>query len=373
MPYYQRQQLDAIQVHFIIGSNRSGTTLLTTILNAHPAVVSTPEARLTLTFYSTYAHRQPIPAQFATDLADYTRLSILRRVSEQEGTQQLIGKLDEDVFLHFDSDRLVDLDYAALNKLLLLNMIVPNKDYTSVNTIVDKNPSYTFQVAALLRLFPHAKFVVAMRDYRAIVLSHKESAATALVMKKEQSKKSLKDIIVNSYKWDMYNKEILRLQKKYPNNILIVSYENIVQQTTATIQQACDFLHITYDAKLVSPHQRLTPQVTTATTDQRDQKRITDLVRPINDSRLKAWETKLHPNEIYLAEMLCANTGKQLGYQPTIPISWWQKIRFYLQYAPILLWLNVVRTSVSRYHYYLPISWRLAGLKWWQGQPKNDL
>lgn len=363
MPYYTREQLDQTNLHFIIGSNRSGTTLLTTILNAHPQVLSTPESRLTLTFYPPYAHQNPISEQFITDLADYTQLSIFNRVKSQQGTQQLIGDLDKEVFLSFDAQQLAKLNYAALSKLLLLNILLPNKDYSGINTIVDKNPGYTFYVERLMKLYPNAKFIVAMRDYRAIVLSHKESIATALVLANRKKKDKLSSSIINAYKWNMYNREVLRLQKLYSDKLLVVSYENMVQQTETTVRQACQFLGVPFLPSMLSPHQRLTPQTPTESTDQRDQKRATDLARPINTNRLAAWETKLSATEISAAEILCAQTGKQFGYQPTQNISLGQRLLFYLRHAYTLLWLGVVRSGISHYHFYLPIKWRLLGLK----------
>lgn len=371
MPYYSRQQLDQTKLHFIIGSNRSGTTLLTTILNAHPNVLSTPESRLTLTFYPPYAHQNPISEQFIADLATYTQLSIYNRVKAQQGTQQLIGDLDKDVFLKFDAQQLAQLNYAALSKLLLLNILLPNKNYTNIDTIVDKNPGYTFYVERLMKLFPDAKFIVAMRDYRAIVLSHKESIATALVMANRKKKDKLSSSIINAYKWNMYNREVLSLQKLYPDKLLVVSYENMVQQTEVTVRKTCDFLGIPFLPTMLSPHQRLAPQVPTEASDQRDQKRAADLARPINTTRLEAWKTKLSATEIEAAEILCAQTGKQFGYQPTQKSSFMQQLAFYLRHAYTLLWLGVVRSSISHYHFYLPIKWRLMGLKFINRNKKN--
>ena len=121
-----------------------------------------------------------------------------------------------------------------------------------------------------MKLYPNAKFIVAMRDYRAIVLSHKESIATALVLANRKKKDKLSSSIINAYKWNMYNREVLRLQKLYPDKLLVVSYENMVQQTETTVRQACQFWGIPFLPSMLSPHQRLTPQTPTESTDQRE-------------------------------------------------------------------------------------------------------
>ncbi len=77
--YIDINELATKEVHFIIGSGRSGTTLLITILNANPTVLAAPEVRLCMAFYQKYAHQNPVSATFAHDLANYINLVIGRK------------------------------------------------------------------------------------------------------------------------------------------------------------------------------------------------------------------------------------------------------------------------------------------------------
>ncbi len=76
MPYYSPEHLQSLSVNFIIGSGRSGTTLMTTVFNANPTVLAAPEVRLCMAFYQKYAHQNPVSATFAQDLAKYTNLFV---------------------------------------------------------------------------------------------------------------------------------------------------------------------------------------------------------------------------------------------------------------------------------------------------------
>lgn len=67
------EQLDNTSVHFVIGAGRSGTTILTMILNAHPEVSCTPEVKQVMTFYKDYAHQNPVSEQYITDFEKYQK------------------------------------------------------------------------------------------------------------------------------------------------------------------------------------------------------------------------------------------------------------------------------------------------------------
>lgn len=83
MPYYSSEHLQSLSVNFIIGSGRSGTTLMTTVFNANPTVLAAPEVRLCMAFYQKYAHQNPVSATFAQDLAKYTNLFINNKKKDE--------------------------------------------------------------------------------------------------------------------------------------------------------------------------------------------------------------------------------------------------------------------------------------------------
>lgn len=355
MPYFSPQQLQDIAVHFIIGSPRSGTTLLTSVLNASTRVLSTPEVRFTMAFYRPYSTQNPIKAPFAQHFTAYTNV-LFDRIKRNKKAQLQLTNFDEEVYLHFDAQKLNELNYANLCKLLLLNIKLPNKDNTTVQTIVDKNPDYTFYVEGLMKVFPDAKFVVALRDYRATVLSQKESI--------EQNT----DLLQHAYLWNKMQLEVYRLLQLYPERLLAVKYEDTVQQTEATIRQVCTFLGVVFTPDMLNPQHKISVQLDQTDISEREKKKIGDLQKPINTSRLEAWKTRLSTPELQLIETLCSNTGKLFGYQPTQNISSNSQLKLYLSRPLRLLRMAVSFRLLNKYYFYLPFSCRMwliknAGLK----------
>ncbi|MBK9460431.1 MAG: hypothetical protein IPN94_13620 [Sphingobacteriales bacterium] len=76
---------------------------------------------------------------------------------------------------------------------------------------------------------------------------------------------------------------------------------------------------------------------------ERDKKKIGDLIKPINTSRLEIWKQRLNPNEITLIEHFCAKTGQKFGYQPTLQISASTHLKLNLRYLfPDDIYTNII-------------------------------
>ncbi len=48
------------------------------------------------------------------------------------------------------------------------------------------------------------------------------------------------------YKWIEYYNNIHELKEKYPNNVIIIFYENLINDTEDELHKICDFCNISY-------------------------------------------------------------------------------------------------------------------------------
>lgn len=119
------------------GHPRSGTTLLEQVLDSHPDIISAEETEIFLDeVYQPLACKHPPNSLMVPVL---------------EGAQV------EDI------DRVRDIYFRSMQSCLARPI--------AGRMLIDKNPSYTFMVPALARIFPEIKFLIALRDPRDVVMS----------------------------------------------------------------------------------------------------------------------------------------------------------------------------------------------------------
>ncbi|MGH9593247.1 MAG: sulfotransferase, partial [Bryobacteraceae bacterium] len=119
------------------GHPRSGTTLLEQVLDAHPDIISSEETEI---FYQdAYG---PLLRGHPDDTAMFAALATATPAQLQQARQ----------------------NYFRATELSLGKPIAGR-------LLIDKNPSYTFLIPALARIFPEIKLLIALRDPRDVVLS----------------------------------------------------------------------------------------------------------------------------------------------------------------------------------------------------------
>ena len=136
--------LESKEFLFIIGSPRSGTTMLQILLGNHPQVATTVE----LTLFSRYLG----PWLQTWD-------DEVRNLREKQWQQGLPFVLDEAEFLG------VARGFAGQ----IYAKVLANKP--AATHLLDKHPGYSLHVAAIKRLLPKARFLHVIRDGRDVGLS----------------------------------------------------------------------------------------------------------------------------------------------------------------------------------------------------------
>lgn len=123
-------------IALLVGCPRSGTTLLERVLDAHPRVISASETVIFSSLWSTHLRSSPSVVSSAQAILQLT-------------TGQWQALRDR-----YFADMEDSLEQPLTDRLLL-----------------DKNPSHLTRLPSLLRIFPEAKILMALRDPRAIAWS----------------------------------------------------------------------------------------------------------------------------------------------------------------------------------------------------------
>lgn len=337
------------QLHFIIGMGRSGTTILSKLLNRYSEIHALPEINFFTFFFRYYSTKQHFTTTdielFFKQIEYYvaTHYTPIWQIQLPEAKQSVINELAKNP----------QLDYVTICKLIFKQIQVVGVDKSQANILLHKSPITTLFANKIISRFPQTKFIWIVRDYRASLLSLKQSI---------HSKSS--NIAYNATRWNSYNQRALELFKKYPNNVLLIKYEDLVCEPTTVFQNIEQFLGITNQYEKTNFEEIQLEKIMHLPLSEKQKERYlkkhTDLQKPLNTSRVSVWKEQLSLQEIEIAECICNTLGSELHYMPTTSITnYLKKISFskpiikakwdickeyILFYLPVKLKLNRLKT-----------------------------
>ncbi|MFZ9582149.1 MAG: sulfotransferase [Crocinitomicaceae bacterium] len=154
---WSSEEIDALPVHFIFCTERTGSSLLTAMLNMHPEVLVASEEPFALYFYRRYGKKI--------------------RWTEKEitiFTEQFARLFEKNFNLYFDSKEALKaelmhhakaLSYDRLIKLCYLHFYDSRcKEKGGIRVLIDKQMKYVFHQSFIEKTFPDAKIIVLTRD-----------------------------------------------------------------------------------------------------------------------------------------------------------------------------------------------------------------
>jgi tetratricopeptide (TPR) repeat protein len=194
------------------GHPRSGTTLLEQVLDSHPDIVSAEETEI---FYNeAYG---PLLRGHPDETAMFAALDTATTAALRQSRQDYFRAMD-----------------------LALGQPVGGR------LLIDKNPSYTFFIPALVRIFPEIKFLIALRDPRDAVLSCfmqdlPINHASAAWMSLGGAVKEYSDMMTA---WQTN-------RTRLANPWLEIRYEDMVEDLESVARRTLDFLGVPWDARVL--------------------------------------------------------------------------------------------------------------------------
>lgn len=184
---------------FVVGFPRSGTTLLEQMLDAHPNLQSMDERP----FFNTLASRLENSTGF--------------RIPHD------LGRLDQR-----------DCDELRKGYLILASDKVPRRWDAR---LVDKNPLNMLWLPMIHRMFPRAKFILALRDPRDVVLScYMQNFRAAVLAVAGQTLEHLAHAYVAAMKNWLHHAEVFK------PDVFVSRYEDLVTDTPGQTRRIAVFL-----------------------------------------------------------------------------------------------------------------------------------
>lgn len=270
---------------FIIGAQRSGTTLLRYILSSHPRIYIPPESNF-------------IPRYFSN--------SPEGRVSREQAIRIVEGILNYRMFFKDwigekpDPEQLVD-SLPSLTPAEILNVLY--SEYAELYDSArwgDKSPIYCDYIGLLATIFPQAQFIHIIRDGRDVALS--------MLKAYKRPRFFYVDIYYAARVWRQRVESARNSgQLISPGNYYELYYENLVSDTVGEVKQICKFLGEDYHQEMVEPE--------AAARNYYHSKGIHSGTRnPVNAGSVGAWKTNMTDEDQRLFQNTAGNLLVELGY-----------------------------------------------------------
>lgn len=226
-----------IRPFFIVGSGRSGNTLLRRILNSNESVfippetyvlgelikkyIKTPFLAWDKTVELVYSHLQNQPEFYTFNIQDMSKLidNALGWQSNERNLSQLINEF----YLYYR-----------------------DQNGSTGNRWGDKTPINTFYLEEIMATFPDSQVIHMLRDPYDVVYSYLNANL-------------YHDCTAAAQRWCDSMHAVEAFRQDYPGNLFEIAYEDLVTKPKSIVEEVCNFLSIDYDDKMLSYNARTGP------------------------------------------------------------------------------------------------------------------
>lgn len=284
------RQIQDLPIFFVVGRPRSGTTLLRTLFDAHPNVIVPPECQLIVNLYPKYGKitnwtkenlqnfYHDLQSQWRFDVWPLDQNKLFRSLMACEG-EQSFGTICKVVYHEYKS-------IFKHGMLLALG---------------DKNPGYTIYTDRLLKIFPEAKFIHIIRDYRDNFVSIRNVDF------------ELPFISLTVSKWRYFVRKFRIASEKHPGTHLQIRYEDLVADPEKQFKGLCEFIGIPFSEKPFDFYKK-SEEVLKIYPNDLILKYHSSLLKKINTSRCGLWKDTLTESDLRVADACAGKYAALSGH-----------------------------------------------------------
>ena len=289
---------------FIVGSFRTGTTLLRYMLDSSAETGICGETKFVSGGFFRRGSRYRLTkvgdlsadegAQKIVDFIYADKMpKIFRRITRKVSKEEFLNEL-------LKSDR----THRALFDLTM-------RFYADGKPIRgEKTPAHIYQVPLLMDWFPNAKVVHTLRDPRAIFVSQRRQFLRDNVDRHYRILRTTEitlgigvflQVLLN---WLRIARLHRQYQKRYPNNYYYVRFEDLVSNPEPTLKKVCEFLEIDFSEDMLNQ-----PVVGSSFVPRESE------TQGVDTSTIDRWRNHLHPLIDKWFVFWCKKYLLEFGYQ----------------------------------------------------------
>ncbi len=258
---------------FIVGCNRTGTSLLRTMLNHHPDIAV------------------PLESIF---FIDYLKAG--KRVDIELQKKLLVG---EPMLNEWG----IKLNYHDFNKSVAAGDLirVAHEKYAQKEGKKywgNKTPRLTRHFELIKEALPKALFIHMIRDPRAVALS----------LSKTKIHRS--NVYFGAKRWLRFVQSGLEMEKKFKKDVLRMRYEDLVKDPEKMLRIICNFLGLRFSRKMLNYYTKGNNEYRTFHNNEHKNLKLPPYVKRIN-----AWKNELTKKEVEVIDSICKDVAIKVGYK----------------------------------------------------------
>jgi hypothetical protein len=272
---------------FLLSSDRSGSNLFLRLFDSHPEVCAPPPAQM-LPFMTSMSY-------LYGDLA------------QSENWRGLVGdvvELHRAGFGHWSRyTELEELLHSKIDRSLgnILHRVYSNEARAHDKNRLMVKAHQAFSYANFLQTnFPAAKYIYLVRDPRDMALSWKLTPGLR------------GGVLRAAETWQRDQQGFLRLvdDQVFDERVLIISYEDLIQDAVRVLGRVCEFLEIQYSEEMFSFYSKRSTKINSRKIDA-----WKNLGNPLDNSNSGKYRKQLSLEEVKYVEAVCKNEMGVFGYQ----------------------------------------------------------
>ena len=265
---------------FIVGSARSGTTLLRLMLNAHPQVAVPPESRFICEFWT--GARDVDVSDYLTKLASHKRYQMwdlpVHTVRTEMGDRDRISYAEA-----------IDATFTAWAR-------VHGKPRWG-----DKTPRYVECMPLILDLFPDAAFIHLIRDGRDVALSYADVPFGPKTVGKAAA------LWARRVRTGMEQGRAME-----EGHYIEMIYEDLVEDPQGEIKTLCEFIRLGFEPDMLNYTEKArSAMLSTAG----------ELNPHVSEKphAVRTWQDEMRPEHVEIFEAVAGDVLSELGYERRYP------------------------------------------------------
>ncbi len=277
---------------FVVGSPRSGTTLLQCMLSVSENAFSLPETH----YFCSILPRLGIRP---TDKINQDNVKDIIDLFYEKMVLDIPEYLMSEFFKKAESGQLTAVDIL----IDIFDLFRPADDSARIRRVIEKTPFHVQYLRDIVESFPDAKFLNIIRDPRDVVSSR--------MMMPMAHTKSFR---LYALEWNRSIGQAQRFLGEFPGSLLSIRYEDLVEKTGCTLNEVCQFLNLPFRDEMVSKFAMKYESCTLHKTESWKEEVKTGRIR----NKRGIWQNRITPATAWLIEQETTELMKLYEYAPSV-------------------------------------------------------